>query len=271
MSNTKVNPGIQESAESVAENVELTVVQKVELEVKTKDTASDVPVLDKVETASSAHDEEKVVTIKDVFMMFGNRKFQLLIPQLWLRSLMAATQFGFFVTFWISLMANNESMALLPDNKKMETAVYTFIFYGFGSIVGSAFFGQFLDKFGARASIVFIQGLLIVFVGLLIVQNEVGVFNWTVYLTMFGMGASETCIWCFNNIIFGFEFETKKKQFGAQLFVVESSLFTIFIVMSYFPLETKHQFREYLIFLLSLSFFALGLVYFKFPFKKQNK
>jgi hypothetical protein len=81
----KVDPEVD--ADGV-KKIELTSMQIIELEVKTKDTQIDKQ--DAEEKVSLDDDQEKV-TIKDTLLVFGDKKFQLLIPLICLRALMAAT------------------------------------------------------------------------------------------------------------------------------------------------------------------------------------
>jgi MFS family permease len=90
---------------------------------------------------------------------------------------------------------NNDPIAKLDtEDAKIEKVVYTFLFLGIGSILGSSILGLIMDKFGHKASIsVLLFTVLWTFIGL-IIQNERHVFDWTANVTMFGAGMVDNCL-----------------------------------------------------------------------------
>ena len=99
--------------------------------------------------------------------------------------------------------------------------MYTYIFHGIGSIVGSLIFGPIMDKLGYKSALTFLL-LQIVAVGIgLLVNNHFHIFNFTAYLLMFGIGSVEFTVHCFLNTLLGFQFTTYPAivPFGARLFL----------------------------------------------------
>ena len=76
-------------------------------------------------------------------------------------------------------------------------------------MVGAFALGFIQDKFGHYVSLKYIIALCIAVYILLFFIIERGVFDWTAFVFMFGMGMLDNSWKSLVNIIFGFEFEKR--------------------------------------------------------------
>ena len=88
----------------------------------------------------------------------------------------------------------------------------------------------------------------VVFGVCILIQNEYHAYHWISFLNMFGWGMIDNTVWCYINILCGFEFESKITPFGAKTMV---EMLTVFIVAGSLFLwgeQTKQSYRIYFIF-----------------------
>lgn len=83
---------------------------------------------------------------------------------------------------------------------------------------------------------------------LLIVQNEQHTFNWSAYLSMFGLGWLDNTIWCYLNMVLGFEFESKILPFGAKTMVEMLTVTVVAGALSIWSLDSIGSYRLYWVF-----------------------
>jgi len=121
--------------------------------------------------------------------------------------------------------------------------------------------GFLQDKYGHKASILLIISEVVIFFSLTIAINEEQLFNWTAYLIMFGLGCLDNSLKSYQNVIVGFEFESKLVPFGANFFFECFSSFLSIFVYSFNQCETKGEFRTYFIMKLVLGCLCAGSLF----------
>ena len=101
---------------------------------------------------------------------------------------------------------------------------------------------------------------------MIIYLNEIHHFNNWAYFCMFGLGMLDNSYMCFENVVLGFEFESKIVPFGAKNFIETFTVFSGIAIISIFDIEGKGSFRAFYLF-----FFIFGLLstllMIKFPYK----
>ena len=199
-----------------------------------------------------------MTTIRFIFQP----KMRLIAPLIVFRGVSLSTQVGLFVNFWVSTINTDPVWSQETEDQKIERVVYTFVFLGIGSILGSSILGVIQDKFGHKYSISFILFTICwTLIGLLI-QNERHVFDWSANLTMFGAGMIDNCLTSFLGVVLGFEFDSKIIPFGAKNFVENITLFVVLSSFSLFGIEGKGSFRIYFIMLFFIGVTTTTMLYY---------
>ena len=188
------------------------------------------------------------------------------------RGVSAVMQASVFVNFWSSTLTYSSELSgeLISVDKKLTTTVYTYLLYGVGAILSPQILGRIQDSKGYKASLTFLVALELIFVSMVIILNELHIFNWWAYFCMFGLGMLDNGIMTFDNIVLGFEFESKITPFGAKNFIENFTVFFVVGALSIFDIEGKGSFRAFYIF-----FFVFGLastlLMFWFPYKIETE
>ena len=103
---------------------------------------------------------------------------------------------------------------------------------------------------------------------MIIVLNEIHMFNNWAFFCMFGLGILENSLMAFINIVLGFEFESKIVPFGAKNFIENFTVFFIVGALSIFDIEGKGSFRAFFIFFFFWGLLS-SLLMFHFPYKTK--
>ena len=85
---------------------------------------------------------------------------------------------------------------------------------------------------------------------------------------MFGWGMIDNTVWCFLNVVMGFEFESKIVPFGAKLMFEMTTVFIVAGSLYLWGEISKESFRLYFICQSILGVFSVLILYF-FKFKKK--
>ena len=196
----------------------------------------------------------------------------LITPMMISRGVSAVMMASVFVNFWSSTLTYSASLSgeKISVDRILTTSVYTYLLYGAGAIISPQLVGKIQDSQGYRASMFFILALQIVFVTMVIILNEIHIFNWWAYLCMFGLGMLDNCMMTFINIVLGFEFESKIIPFSAKNFIEGFTVFFVVGALSIFDIEGKGSFRAFYVFFLVFAL-ASTLLMFRFPFKESKK
>ena len=97
-----------------------------------------------------------------------------LVPLLVFRGMNLACQASVFIGFWVLLITHTEDHngykpnQFLSEDEKIAIAIKTYITLGFGMAFGPQLMGILLDKYGHRASILYILSCTIL-VGILLI------------------------------------------------------------------------------------------------------
>ena len=171
-----------------------------------------------------------------------------------------------YVPFMVSTMTDTNQ----SEDKKIETAMFTFITYAFGTIIGPTLFGPFMDKYGYKKSLIFIQILLTICCILFIVQNEIQVFNAVTGVALFFIGMSEFTTHAYITTLLGFEFQSwgNLVPFGAMQMVVNFVTGLLSLFLTIWTVDTQSGFRLIFIILFLFGHASLILLFF-FDFKKK--
>ena len=157
----------------------------------------------------------------------------------------------------------------MDEDDKNALALYTFTFFGFGTVSGAFVLGFIQDKFGHKASLLMILLAIILTYSLLLIQNERRQFDWSANLSMFVFGMIDNCLHTFFAVVLGFEFESKIIPFGARHFIGNLSTAIILMILTLSPVETKSQYRYFFIASMIFGLLSTGLIFF-IKFKKTN-
>ena len=181
-----------------------------------------------------------------------------LVPLLVFRGMNLACQASVFIGFWVLLITNTEdqngSKPNQSEDEKIAIAMKTYVTLGFGMAFGPQLMGILLDKYGHRASIIYILSCTILIGILLILQNELQHFNYLLAnLTMFGLGLVENCLDSYITIVSGAEFESKIDASAARHFIGSGAIFIFLASLAIWPLETKADYRPFYIFFLLIG------------------
>ena len=87
---------------------------------------------------------------------------------------------------------------------------------------------------------------------------------------MFGLGMLDNSIMTFDNIVLGFEFDSKIAPFGAKNFIENFTVFLVVGALSIFDIEGKASFRAFFIFFFVYAL-ASTLLMFWFPYKTKEE
>ena len=137
-------------------------------------------------------------------------------------------------------------------------------------IFGSIVFGPLLDRFGYKVGLVYLLCLITGANLFVLALNGSHTFSNWAYVSMFWLGMMENNVWCFTNVILGFEFESKITPFGAKQFIETLSIAILSFFISFFQINTLERYRAWFIFGMIWGQASI-LILFLFKFKDVPK
>ena len=147
----------------------------------------------------------------------------------------------------------------MTENEKIEAASFTMIPFGLGNMIGIVLYGFIQDKCGNKATLLLLLTEFIIFECMIIILNELRIFNWTAYVCMFGLGSVDNTLSTYITQLLGFEFESKIIPFAAKNFVENMAMFVILGSLSIWDLDSKEDYRKFFVAVLCSGLIAISI------------
>ncbi|CDW71948.1 major facilitator superfamily protein [Stylonychia lemnae] len=203
---------------------------------------------------------------KDIIDTFRLLKSKCMIFMIPFQLLVGISQSLYIGAFMI-ILTNSMVDKGWDSNKQLSMSFYAMIPLGVGELIGSIIIGNYIDKYGHKATIIPCLISLVVACTLVICHCAINQFTILAYFMTFFWGVFDSFINNLMNCMLGFEFESNNTPYSVSTAVWSTSFFIVLILEA----QMSSNFHYLILLTCSLVYGIISLaILSKFKFKSKQ-